>query len=180
MEEFDFPDDDSLLNEAYYEYLELEDPQLDQILLEYGQDLDHLGQEYLHRHPELPRRINPDILPLPQKEEDDENQLGGGAQVGGTLFRFRLGAILDRRSKHLGVHKQVVSVHLTQNRRADPAQHNLAEELSQTLVDAVQDLLRRYDRQGNPLEPRDRLYFSIGSQYLSSVYDGWNLTVNEW
>lgn len=25
-----------------------------------------------------------------------------------------------------------------------------------------------------------RLYFSIDSQYLSSVYDGWNLTVNEW
>ena len=47
-------------------------------------------------------------------------------------------------------------------------------------MNAVQELLRRYDRQGTPLEGRDRLYFSIGSQYLTSVYDGWNLTVNEW
>ena len=160
MEEFDFSDSDLPLTEAYNDYLQMQDPELDQILQEYGDDLDHLGQEYLHRHPELPRRINPDILPLIQ--EDDENQLGGG-QVGGALFRFRLGAILVRRSEHMGVHEQVVPVHLTQNRRADHAEHVLAEELSQFLMNSVQELLRRYDRQGAPLEGRDRLYLSIGS-----------------
>ena len=61
MEEFEFSDNDSLVKEAYDEYLQMEDPELDQILQDYGQDLDHLGQEYLHRHPELPRRINPDL-----------------------------------------------------------------------------------------------------------------------
>ena len=60
----------------------------------------------------------------------------------------------------------------TQNRRADPVEHILAEELSQSLMNSVQELLRRYDRQGTPLEGRDRLYLSIGSQYLTSVYDG--------
>ena len=177
MEEFNFSDSDSSLHEAYDDYLLMQDPELEQILHEYGDDLDHLGQEYLHRHPVLPRRINPDILPLIQEKE----QLGGGsAQVGGALFRFRLGAILDHRSEHMGVHEQVVPVHLTQNQRADPADHVLAEELSQSLMNSVQELLRRYDRRGNPLEGRDRLYFSIGSQYLTSVYDDWNLTANEW
>ena len=177
MEEFNFSDSDSSLNEAYDDYLLMQDPELEQILHEYGDDLDHLGQEYLHRHPVLPRRINPEILPLIQEKE----QLGGGsAQVGGALFRFRLGAILDHRSEHMGVHEQVVPVHLTQNQRADPADHVLAEELSQSLMNSVQELLRRYDRRGNPLEGRDRLYFSIGSQYLTSVYDDWNLTANEW
>ena len=127
MEEFNFSDSDSSLHEAYDDYLLMQDPDLEQILQENGDDLDHLGQEYLHRHPILPRRINPDILPLIEENE----QLGGGsAQVGGALFRFRLGATLDRRSEQLGVHEQVVPVHLTQNRRADPAEHILAEELS--------------------------------------------------
>ena len=62
MEEFDFSDSDSSLHEAYDDYLQMQDPELDQILQEYGEDLDHLRQEYLHCYPELPRRINPDIL----------------------------------------------------------------------------------------------------------------------
>ena len=61
----------------------------------------------------------------------------------------------------MGVHKQVVAVHLQQNRHVDPARHNLFQELSQALTGALQDLLQHYARRGTPLDTRDRLYFSI-------------------
>ena len=80
-----------LLNEE--ERMELDDPELDAIMEEYGDDLEHLGLEYKHRHRDAPRVLDPNVAPLPWGED----QVGGGAHmIDGPLFRFRLGAILDR------------------------------------------------------------------------------------
>ena len=63
----------------------------------------------------------------------------------------------------MGVHEQVVPVHLQHNGHAAPVRHNLFHELSRALIGAVHDLLRRYACRGTPLDPRDRLFFSMGS-----------------
>lgn len=76
----------------------------------------------------------------------------------------------------MGVYEQVVPVYLTQHRVNDLTHYNLADELSSALIRSINALLQSYPN----LDPRDRLYFSIGSQYLSGVCDGWNVTVSEW
>ena len=69
-----------------------------------------------------------------------EKQVGGGQlnDLPNGLFRFHLGAILDRYSEVMDVHEQLVPVHLHQNGHADPARHNLFQELSWALTGAVQ------------------------------------------
>ena len=175
-------DSDDDICEAYNQYLdsmEIDDDDLESCMCNW----DHIALEQQHRDHPVPREQPMEIdLTIPSIPVSSDEQLGGGnvSQTPESLFQFRLGSILDRRTQRLGVHEQVVPVHLQQNRVSDPANHNLVQELGDALLHAVQSLLQRYESQGNPLHAQDRLYFTIGSQYLHSVYDGWNLTVGEW
>ena len=173
-------DSDDDICEAYDQYLDSMD--IDD-LESHMRDWDHVALEQQHRDHPVPREQPMEIdITIPSIPVASEEQLGGGnvSQTDESLFQFRLGSILDRRTQRLGVHEQVVPVHLQQNRVADPTNHNLVQELGDALLNAVHSLLQRYESQGHPLHAQDRLYFSIGSQYLRSVYDGWNLTVGEW
>ena len=104
-----------LLNEE--EMMEVDDPDFYSMVEEHGNNLDHLALEYKHRRRDAPRVLDPNVPRLPLVEE----QVGEGPLVPHGLFRFRLGAILDRYSEVMGVHEQVVPVHLQQNGDANPA-----------------------------------------------------------
>ena len=103
--------------------------------------IDHVALEELHRD----RRdihIDPNIQPLPL------DQAGGGSRNNAErpLFTFQLGGIMNRQSRKLFVHEQVVPVYLRQNQVADASQRHLAEELGRALLGAIRTLVERYER----------------------------------
>ena len=112
----------------------------------------------------------------PMEMNDEPLQVGGQLDPLPPLFDFELAPIVQRASNRLGVVEEVVQVHLQQHRVDDPSRYHLYEELISALGRAVNQLLRQHV----DLNDRDRLYFSLGSNLLDHVYDGWGVTVGEW
>ena len=105
-------------------------------------------------------------------------QSGGGGldpQTPMGTFEFDLEPFVDRRSSRMGVRERHFNTRLRQTGNFLDSPH---------VVQALQDGLRRaMDRALTTtpeLHDRDRLYFTLSSNRLTSNFQGWGLRVGEW
>ena len=90
-------------------------------------------------------------------------------------FEFELELYVDRRSNHMGVRERHFNTRLRQAGNFVDTPH---------LVPALQDGLRRAVNRVLATTPdlhdRDRLYFTLSSNRLTSNFQGWGLRAGEW
>ena len=95
----------------------------------------------------------------------------GGDQPG--RIDFNLQPFVDRRSERMGVHERHFTTRMTQTGNFIP-QQNITAELEQGLRRAMNNVL------DDNMNPRDRLFFTVSSDRLTSNFQGWGLTAGEW
>ena len=95
----------------------------------------------------------------------------GGDQPG--RIDFNLQPFVDRRSERMGVHERHFTTRMTQTGNFIP-QQNITAELEQGLRCAMNNVL------DDNMNPRDRLFFTVLSDRLTSNFQGWGLTAGEW
>ena len=104
-------------------------------------------------------------------------QQSGGAMNTRSMgtFEFELEPYVDRRSNHMGVRERHFNTRLRQT-------GNFVD--TPNLVPALQDGLRRAVNRVLATTPdlhdRDRLYFTLSSNRLTSNFQGWGLRAGEW
>ena len=92
---------------------------------------------------------------------------------GARHLDFELQPYVDRESAKIGVRECHFSTRLRQTGNFIP-QQNVTHELEQGLRRAMNNVL------DNDMSDQDRLYFTIGSDRLTSKFQGWGVTVREW
>ena len=97
----------------------------------------------------------------------------GGNLAGPGRLDFELQPYVDRESAKMGVRERHFSTRLRQTGNFIP-QQNVTHELEQGLCRAMNHVL------DDDMSEQDRLYFTIGSDRLTSNFQGWGVTVREW
>ena len=99
----------------------------------------------------------------------------GGLDTTIGTFDFELQPFVDRTSRRMGVRERHFNTRLRQRGNLIPDQ-NITEALQEGLRRAVNQVLTT----GPDLHDQDRLYFTIGSDWLHNNFQGWGLRAGEW